>query len=238
MSSSKYLNLLVFILITAFYSCSSQLEGQLTTSDPTEDINSKTISFLALGDSYTIGQGVSEDSRWPNQLSRLLEAYDYKILNTNIIAQTGWTTRNLLDAIESQSPAPHDLVSLLIGVNNQFQGKPFEVYESELVLLMNKAIEIAGSSDRVFMVSIPDYGVTPFGTRNSERIAKELDAYNAYAKLRCEALGIPFINITEISRSLGDSEGALASDQLHPSGQQYKQWADAMLSDVLDLLGK
>ncbi|NNF33754.1 MAG: SGNH/GDSL hydrolase family protein [Saprospiraceae bacterium] len=214
------------------------MEGQSIATNPDEEINSKTIRFLALGDSYTIGQGVAEELRWPNQLAKLLESYEYKLLETNIIARTGWTTGNLISAIESQSPDPHELVSLLIGVNNQYQGQSFEVYQTELVTLIDKAIKLAGSKERVFMVSIPDYGVTPFGQSNSENIAKELDAYNAFAKEKCDALDIPFINITEISRSLGSSEGALASDQLHPSGQQYTLWVDAILSEVLDMLEK
>lgn len=236
MFSFRYFNYLLFVIITAFYSCSTELEGQLASANPIENNYRDTINYLALGDSYTIGQGVAEELRWPNQLATLLESYNYKIQETNIIAKTGWTTGNLLNGIESQSPGPHNLVSLLIGVNNQYQGQPLDVYKSELIMLINKAIKIAGTKERVFMVSIPDYGVTPFGQSKRETIAKELDAYNAFAKERCDALDIPFLNITEISRSLGDSEGALASDLLHPSGQQYKQWVNAMIPDVLALL--
>ncbi len=195
--------------------------------------------FLALGDSYTIGQSVPINERWPNQLAERLMNEVNKISEVNIIAQTGWTTGNLLQAIESEGPSTHDLVSLLIGVNNQFQNQDFGVFESQLEELIEKSIELAGGNkDRVFIVSIPDYGVTPFGTNNAETIAEELDAYNEYLRTRSEALGLPFINITEISRMLEGDNQALASDGLHPSGFQYGLWVDEILPVVRTMLSK
>lgn len=203
-------------------------------NDPEVEVP-QAIKYLALGDSYTIGQGVTAPERWPNQLVDELEQNDYEVPLLKIIAQTGWTTSSLINAIESEELEDFDLVSLLIGVNNQYQSKPFERFEMEFGVLLDKAISIAGSLERVFVVSIPDYGVTPFGANNSQQIAEELDEYNAHMAEVCLAQNIPFIDITEISRLLGDGEGAL-SDNLHPSGMQYGQWVDKMLPVVLDIL--
>lgn len=206
-----------------------EIEEEPTNPIPPDPPLPDSITYLALGDSYTIGQGVSPDMRWPNQLSAALESEDIHVKDLDIIAQTGWTTTNLLNGIDMVNPGPYDMVSLLIGVNNQYQSKPFELYETEVEILLNKAVQLAGSIDKVFVVSIPDYGVTPYGLGNEEQIAQELDEYNAYMKSRCDALGIPFINITEISRELGNSEGALANDNLHPSGEQYAAWVVEIL---------
>ena len=197
-----------------------------------------TIDYLALGDSYTIGQSVDPTERWPNQLVEALKEDGYNVGELKIIARTGWTTTNLLEAIAAEELAEFQLVSLLIGVNNQYQGKPFELFEEEFELLLNKAIELAGGKENVFVVSIPDYGVTPFGAANSFTIAQELDAYNAHMAGRCVSLDIPFIDITRISRAMGASEGALAPDDLHPSGEQYGRWVDSIFPVVRELLNK
>lgn len=196
------------------------------------------IQYLALGDSYTIGQGVSESDRWPVQLSQRIEQESSLGVEVDIIAQTGWTTSNLLGAINSYDidTGDYSLVSLLIGVNNQYQGKPFSLYETEFDSLLQIATHIAGADGEVFVVSIPDYGVTPFGSDNSEKIAREIDQYNEYAKSVCNEADIPFIDITSISRDLGSSSGALASDNLHPSGYQYSLWTDRILQKVLELI--
>ena len=196
------------------------------------------IRYLALGDSYTIGQGVIESKRWPNQLIGELEGDNYNVEFSRIIAQTGWTTNDLIQAIENTEIEDYNLVSLLIGVNNQYQNKSFEIFEAEFDILLNKSIEFAKDSSRVFVVSIPDYGVTPFGSSNSAEIGQELDIYNEYMSTRCTEKNIPFINITEISRELGDSEGSLASDNLHPSGSQYTEWVNEILPTIVELLEK
>jgi lysophospholipase L1-like esterase len=194
------------------------------------------IKYLALGDSYTIGQGVDESERWPKQLVAKLNSTDTVITETKIIAKTGWTTNNLLSAIENENPEGYDLVSLLIGVNNQYRGQDFAIYEKEFDSLLKIAIDIAGNKEMVFVVSIPDYGVTPFGQANAEKIAQELDEYNAYAKSSCEKLDIPFIDITEISRQMGSNYGALAKDNLHPSGDQYRNWVEEIYPVVKELI--
>jgi lysophospholipase L1-like esterase len=204
--------------------------------DPIDTIETDALTYLALGDSYTIGQGVLPASRWPNQLSKRLEESNIIIGALNIIAQTGWTTKSLLNAIESQEPESHDLVSLLIGVNNQYQGLPFSQFQVEFDSLLTISINLANGPESVFVVSIPDYGVTPFGSGNSEEIAEELDMYNNYMAQKCISLNIPFIDITQISRGLGSSSGALADDNLHPSGSQYGKWVEVILPIVKTLL--
>ena len=220
--------LLIYLVLFSLFSCQEKAETQ-TNNEP--------IQYLALGDSYTIGQGVDTLDRWPNQLSSKLEQDGYTIEKTDIIAQTGWKTSDLLNAIEDSSLENYNLMSLLIGVNNQFSGIPFEIYANEFDELINQMIDAVGSN-RIFVVSIPDYGVTPFGSNNSETIAQELDDYNEYARSRCQALNIPYINITEISRALGASDGALASDNLHPSGIQYAEWVEEIAPAVTEIIGE
>jgi lysophospholipase L1-like esterase len=235
----------VLLLFCVLLSCTSDDYAPIdyTSEEEPEEIEEpigiqEPIKYLALGDSYTIGQGVEESERWPNQLIVELETNDFTVENSEIIAQTGWRTSNLINAIDNSNPQDFNLVSLLIGVNNQFNNQNFDVFISEFNELLQKSISIAGNSGRVFVVSIPDYGVTPFGNSwgNPEQIASELDAYNNYMMQRCAELNIPFINITEISRDLGDSEGALASDNLHPSGAQYTLWVEEILPVVLELI--
>ena len=224
-SASKNI-ILYSLLIFGVFSCQNKAENQ---SDLVP------VKYLALGDSYTIGQGLALAESWPKQLGGKLIENSFSVDKNDIIAQTGWETTDLLNALADSSLGDYNLVSLLIGVNNQFSNRPFETYTTEFDLLLDQAIGLAGS-DRVFVVSIPDYGVTPFGSNNSENIASELDEYNAYAAAKCQTLKIPFVNITEISRQLGDSNGALAADNLHPSGTQYGKWIEEMLPIVLNLL--
>ena len=215
----------IIVIILSLYSCEEKEAPQPTI----------TVKYLALGDSYTIGQGVEENERWPNQLSAQLESNDIDVQKKQIIAQTGWKTSDLLNGIADSTLNDYDLISLLIGVNNQFWSQPFDIFQTEFDSLVNIAIEAVGK-DRIFIVSIPDYGVTPFGSSNSENIANDIDMYNGYISERCAEEGFPFINVTEISRQLGDSDGALAADNLHPSGYQYSLWVNEMLPSVLDLI--
>jgi len=211
-----------------------------TVNEPTEITDG--LSYLALGDSYTIGQGVDSNSTWPKQLANRLLESDYNFSQLKIIAQTGWTTTQLIQAIESDEDLDDlnefDLVSLLIGVNNQYQNKAFSLFETEFIELLNTATSLANENQEVFVVSIPDYGVTPFGINNSESIAQELNMYNAYMEDICNENNIPFIDITTISRQLGGGTTALADDQLHPSAYQYSRWVDEILPVVLNLLSE
>lgn len=181
--------------------------------------------FLALGDSYTIGESVSEDERWPNQLADKL-----KIDRPKIIATTGWRTDDLKNAIISANlKNEYELVSLLIGVNNQYQGKSSAQYEIEFEDLLKTAIQLAkGKKKNVFVVSIPDYGFTPFGKANQERITTQLNEFNKINKLITKKYKIKYFNITDISRKGLEDPALVAADGLHPSGKMYTQWVEVI----------
>jgi lysophospholipase L1-like esterase len=188
--------------------------------------------YLALGDSYTIGEAVPSNQNFPNQLVASLSQEGIKVAAPRIIATTGWTTTNLKNAIASAQPSnDYDLVTLLIGVNNQYQQKPITLYNTEFRELLDAAVSFAkGDKKRVIVVSIPDYGVTPFAqTSDTARIARELDDYNAIAKSITESLNIKFINITPISRSTVNRNQLIAIDGLHPSAFQYSLWVKEIL---------
>ncbi|MEO0897883.1 MAG: SGNH/GDSL hydrolase family protein [Bacteroidota bacterium] len=232
---------LTILLLLCLFGCNP--EGNTEDPDiPSEPQAPIETSYLALGDSYTIGESVPIVERWPVLLAEALNKDTaFAVGNPKIIARTGWTTDELQSAIAAQNPDnDYSIVSLLIGVNNQFRGYPFSQYETEFVELLDTAIEKArGRTDKVFVVSIPDYGVTPFGqSRDTDKIAKELDEYNAYAKGVCEQRGIPFIDITPISREAKDNADLVASDGLHPSGEMYRRWVEIMTTEIKALIKK
>lgn len=188
--------------------------------------------FLALGDSYTIGEGVRDVERWPERLVRLLRERGVPIEDPLIVARTGWTTDELSDGIASARPrGPFDLVTLLIGVNDQFRGRDVSAYVERFDALLRRAIELAdGSADRVIVMSIPDWGVTRFAAaRDSERIAGEIDAFNVANRSAAQRVGANYVDVTAISRRAGADAGALASDGLHPSGAMHAKWAEEAL---------
>lgn len=187
--------------------------------------------FLALGDSYTIGQSVSIDQRFPYQTARLLLAEGTAVMEPTIIATTGWTTGDLIGALQSNPPANNnDIVTLLIGVNNQYQRRSQEEYRTEFTTLLNNAITYAGGNKKhVFVLSIPDYSVTPFASgSDKEKIAREIDEFNAINKEITLRAGISYIDITPISRRGATDATLQATDGLHPSGKQYGLWADLL----------
>ena len=193
------------------------------------------ISYLAFGDSYTIGEAVSEDQRWPVILTNKLNMEGYDVKQPLIIAKTGWTTNELQKAIEEKEPSSnYDLVSLLIGVNNQYRGYPIDQYKKEFKELLLQAITFAnGDTTKVFVVSIPNYGVTPFGMEKGEdTIRQELLIYDSIADSISSEMDIPFINITPVSEKAKEDPSYIASDQLHPSGKQYKEWVELILPEV------
>lgn len=199
----------------------------------------KSIQYLALGDSYTIGEGVCWNCNFPNQLKdSLLQTELFSSVNVKIVAQTGWTTTNLKNAIANENlMANYDLVTLLIGVNNQYQNKPFSLYEIEFPELLQTAITLAnGNKNRVIVVSIPDYAYTPFGqsSSNPSTISNQLDNYNAFAKNHAELIGITFINITDITREGLNNPNLVASDNLHPSQLAYSKFVERMLPIALE----
>lgn len=235
----RKISVLIIYFVTVI-SCSDENSSIPTPETPIDPIEHTAVKFLALGDSYTIGQGVAEQDRWPNQLVVELEANSFDVQKLETIAQTGWRTGNLISAVQQNFPQDFNLVSLLIGVNNQFNNLDFQTFIEDFETLIQMSINIAGGSDHFFVVSIPDFGVTPFGNawNNSEVIASELNMYNNHMMQRCAELNIPFINITEISRNLGSSEGTLAKDNLHPSGFQYSMWIEEILPEVLEILSQ
>lgn len=238
--------LALFFMITVFFSCTDKdlpdFPNQNQNPDPIippPDNVPNTVedfTYLALGDSYTIGQGVDENERWPNQLRDELKKDFINLTPVDIIAQTGWTTGSLLNAINNEKPVKHDLVSLLIGVNNQYQERPFTQFENEFDQLLNIAINLCSEEKRLFIVSIPDYSITKYGSGNPEFIASDINKYNEYIEQQCLLKGIPFIDVTTISRNLGITGGALADDELHPSGYQYSKWVEVISPEVLKLL--
>ncbi|MBO6795293.1 MAG: SGNH/GDSL hydrolase family protein [Balneolaceae bacterium] len=204
-----------------------------------EKNNAPKSTFLALGDSYTIGESVPENERWPVQLVNQLNENGYNFADPSIIATTGWTTAELQEGIAEVNPThDFDLVSILIGVNNQYRGYDFEIYRKELPELLSQAIAFAGDdTSRVFMVSIPNYGVTPFGqSRGEDKIRAELLEYDQFAAALAEQHGIPFFNITPISEKAKTDASYIASDQLHPSGKMYREWVELMLPEVINII--
>ncbi|RUL70290.1 SGNH/GDSL hydrolase family protein [Dyella choica] len=188
------------------------------------------LRYLALGDSYTIGEDVPTQARWPAQLVEKLRKQDIAIDDPQIIAVTGWTTDELSAGMDQAVLAPsYDLVTLLIGVNNQYRGRPSEEYREQFRALLLRAMALSGHRPgRVVVVSIPDWGVTPFGYasgRDLRQIANELDCFNALARDEADHAGAHFVNITGISR---EHAGLVAADGLHPSGAQYALWTDAI----------
>lgn len=198
----------------------------------TEIIQPKNYKYLALGDSYTIGESVCQTCRFPIQLQDSIKNYitANDTFQTQIIAQTGWTTTHLKTAITTQNPTnDFDLVTLLIGVNNQYQNKPFSVYEQEFPELVSIAIQKAkGDKNNVIVVSIPDYAYTPFGNGNAT-ISSQLDNYNAFAQNYCLVNNITFINITDITRLGLQQPNLVASDGLHPSTIAYTKFVERIL---------
>jgi len=186
-----------------------------------------TATFLALGDSYTIGEAVPESGRWPEQLKVLLCDKGIDIKQIDSIATTGWTTDELLKAIEERAPqGNYTYVSLLIGVNNQYRGYNINTYKAEFEQLLNKAIGYCTDKANVFVLSIPDWGATPFAEgKDRQAIAKEIDEYNAVAKTIAVQYGITYIDVTDISRRALHDETLLANDKLHPSEKMYSLWA-------------
>jgi lysophospholipase L1-like esterase len=204
-----------------------------------QDDTSLKIKYLALGDSYTIGHGVAEAERYPVQLkSRLLES-GISVEKLQIIARTGWTTDELSSAMDqAEFDASYDLVTLLIGVNNQYRGRSPESFEPEFAALLSRAIALAGGDTaRVVVLSIPDWGATPFaGGRDRDKIAREIDAYNAINCMQSDKAGVAWINVTPISREAISRPELIAPDNLHPSGLMYGYWIEDLLPVVLTML--
>ena len=228
----KFLSILsIFCFLTI--GCHKKTVPSVTPSTPTQGF-----TYLALGDSYTIGQSVAEKERYPNQLVDSLKVKNIQIGYIKNIARTGWTTDELKNNIPNYDikDSTFDIVSLLIGVNNQYRGRSVEPYKMEFKDLLDEAIKRAkGRKDRVFVVSIPDYAYTRFGGGDAN-ISKGIDEYNAANKKIANTEGVVYIDITPISRNGLKDPTLVASDGLHPSGKQYSLWVNLMLPEIVKLL--
>lgn len=231
-SSQKFI--IAAILLLFFTQCDQHIERK-------NGYNGSPISFIALGDSYTIGTGIQPVNSWPYQLQDSLLNRGFSVDTTEIIATNGWTTTNLLTAIENrEDSSTFDLVGVLIGVNNQYQNLDLDIYRTEFRQIIEKAIYFAGGdTSRIFILSIPNYGVTPFGkNRNPVIIKQELEVYNDIANNIGDEFDIPFVNITPISELAANDTSLLASDNLHPSAKMYALWIQKMLPEVTQIIQK
>ncbi len=240
--------LFLFPLLCFTFACledDDALPPEMMPAMETTTITFDNLRYLALGDSYTIGTAVTEEERWPYLLSQQLEAKNSNPakpeIDLDIVAVNGWTTRDLITGIQARQQQllpEYDLVSLLIGVNNQYQGRSLAEYRVEFEELLNTAIRYAGGdTSRVLVVSIPDYAFTPFGG-GSEQITNELIEFNAVGKSFAEQYHVPFLNITPISQEAEADPELVASDTLHPSGKQYARWVkEVLLEKVEELVG-
>jgi lysophospholipase L1-like esterase len=190
------------------------------------------VRILSLGDSYTIGESVPEADRWPLQLATLLRAKGVRVATPTIVAQTGWTTDELSAGIDAAKPTgTFDVVTVLIGVNNQYRGRSVDEFRIQLRALLQRAVGFAGGrASRVIVVGIPDWGVTPFAEgRDRARVGAEIDAFNAVNRAEAEAIGGRYVDIAAIARRARTTPTLIAHDGLHPSGAMYAEWARAIL---------
>lgn len=228
----------IFLGLLFLVSCSNDQE--IIDSAPNNEI--QIYRILSLGDSYTIGQSVCDTCRFPEQLKDSLKNRFVvnHVIDLDVVAQTGWTSTHLIDAIANEDLfSNYDIVTLLIGVNNQYQRKPFSLYEEEFPQLVNQAINFAkGEKNNVIVVSIPDYAFTPFGqsSSNPDVTSDEIDAYNGFAQNYCEQNTIQFVNITDITRNGLTNPELVASDGLHPSELAYAQFVERLIPIALDII--
>jgi lysophospholipase L1-like esterase len=202
---------------------------------------SKIYSYLALGDSYTIGEGVPVYESFPYQTVQGLRKSGYLLYAAEIVAKTGWTTDELQAGISNSKLLPaYDLVSLLIGVNNQYRGRSLQEYTQQFEALLQQAIGFAGNeATHVFVLSIPDWGVTPFAKeKNSATIAHEIDSFNAVNRSFAEKYAVNYIDITPGTRLAANDPSLLAADQLHPSGKEYALWAAKLAAGMHKVIVK
>lgn len=199
----------------------------------------KHYSFLALGDSYTIGEAVTENERFPAQLRAMLTVGEKYIDDVTYIAATGWTTTDLAEAIQKQHPqGPFDIVTLLIGVNDQNKRGDTSGYGDRFSILLQTAVQLAGNnSDHVFILSIPDYSVTPYGAIDDTAFIREqIDLFNRINLRVSNEYGVSYTDITPISREALYDRSLITVDSLHPSGKMYKRWADILVPQIRKIL--
>lgn len=228
------------ILLLSLSGCAKGSVNNMNKTDTVENRPAQ-LTYLALGDSYTIGEAVEQQQNFPYQLVNRLNAGGLKVADPKIIAKTGWTTGELTSAIESAAlTSKYDIVTLLIGVNNQYRGYSITAYRTEFATLLQTAINFAGKNTaHVFVVSIPDWGATPYGLesgRGQQNIAKEIDAFNAVNKEETLKAGVSYIDITPGSRNAATDTKLVAADGLHPSGKMYTDWVNLLTPVVTKAL--
>lgn len=233
--------ILYLLLVLAGLACTDK--NQTMTLQTGNNLEQKelepALSYLALGDSYTIGESVDESECFPIQLANRLSEQGIELKLVKIVAQTGWTTDELAGAIEKETlQNSYNLVTLLIGVNNQYRGRSADEYRVELRTLLQTAIKLAGyNAKNVIVISIPDYGVTPFGaSRNPEKIASEIDLFNRINLEESQKVNARYVEITTISKDAATDTSLVANDGLHPSAKMYKLWVDKMLPTAKEIL--
>lgn len=230
------INTLFLLLFCLSVSCCKKENPIVIVPEVPVIIAKDTLKYLALGDSYTIGQSVLETDRFPVQLKNALQKEGILINLPRIIAKTGWRTDNLSAAMDAaQLDNNWDMVTLLIGVNNQYQGQDVSKYEQPFKTLLERAITLAkGKKSRVFVISIPDYAFTTFGKNSGKekQISADIDSYNAVNQQVAKEMGVTYFNITPISREGLKDPDLVASDGLHPSGKMYTRWVDLMLGEI------
>jgi lysophospholipase L1-like esterase len=215
--------------------------SQPATGSSTRTTRASPARYLALGDSYTIGESVDASRRWPVQLAAMLRQRGMNIADPQIIARTGWTTDELSRAIDAEKPqGPYQLVSLLIGVNNQYRGRSADEFREQFRALLKRSIAFAGDEPgRVIVLSIPDWGVTPFAQgKDRGKIAREIDQFNRISREECQVLKVAFIDITPISRRAPNEPALIAGDGLHPSGQMYRLWCEQASAAAQEALAR
>jgi lysophospholipase L1-like esterase len=229
------------LIVLTILSCNNEVNNHAINANTSQDMEQEndSLKYLALGDSYTIGESVETILRYPVQIADSLKKRGYPMEAPEIIAVTGWTTSDLKAGIKAADPnGPYDLVSLLIGVNNQYRGMDINIYRTEFGELIDQSIRFAGNDPgRVIVLSIPDWGVTRFATdRDKEKIAREIDQYNAINRQITLARGIVWIDVTGISRLAEQDETLIAGDGLHPSGRMYTEWVRVAVPEIVKML--
>jgi lysophospholipase L1-like esterase len=224
----------IFFSLLFFVSCHRDIDIF------TPDVPDSEFAYLALGD--TIGEGVKPEESFPVSLESGLVREGFSVTKpSRVIAQTGWTCGNLQTALDEAriEPGEYNLVTVLIGVNDQYLRIPVQLYPDRFAAVLQRAIRIAEDKDRVIIVSIPDYSVTPFVSgSNAQRVRMELEEYNRLNRKIADSLSIAYVDITDISRKAGADLSYLAADRLHPSAKMYKEWVERITPVALELLKK
>jgi lysophospholipase L1-like esterase len=232
-------SILLLLTIWMLMSCSKASINNTNTPNPVIVNNfTDSVNYLALGDSYTIGTSIDEIDNYPNQTFQLLKGAKFTMNSVQIIARNGWTADDLKNGLASANKkSVYQIVTILIGVNNQYQSRPIKDFETAFVSLLQSAITLTGNkSKRVFVISIPDWGITPFASgRDRKEIATEIDNYNLVCEKNAKAYGANFINITDAYRLDGYKTEYLAVDGLHPSKLEYTKWAIRLTQQITNV---